>query len=90
MLQPEEDASLAEAESAASFVRSMAVFFATTLLSLEIVMTLADATADAPPSVQRTLGLVYRNGGETLWATSSVMPVVGFYLDASQKLRLDG
>ena len=61
-LQIEEDASLAEAESAASFVRSMAVFFATTLLSLEIVMTLADATADAPPSVQRTLGLVYQNG----------------------------
>ena len=56
MLQPEEDASLAEAESAASFVRSMAVFFATTLLSLEIVMTLADATADAPPSVQRMGG----------------------------------
>ena len=62
MLQPEEDASLAEAESAASFVRSMAVFFATTLLSFEIVMTLADATADAPPSVQRTLGLVYQHG----------------------------
>ena len=83
MLQPEEDASLAEAESAASFVRSMAVFFATTLLSLEIVMTLADATADAPPSVQRTLGLVYQKR-ETLWATSVVMPVVVLYLDACQ------
>ena len=60
MLQPEEDASLAEAESAASFVRSMAVFFATTLLSLEIVMTLADATADAPAVLRERRDLPHR------------------------------